>query len=184
MGNKTPSSKTPVSNPGRSGVFLFPNASTSNVPAFTPSPFPPGGRLYVGHVFPFPRSMAAVASLLDPFPWGRRRPFICARKLSAKKTGVDVVGRRPFRPLPVRPKTSAVPGRPLPYPGRSSAMAAVLSPFMRSTPTVGRQTPTVDPGRPRSDGRPRPIGRSRRSTTVDDPGRRPVGRNGNGGLRI
>jgi hypothetical protein len=143
MGNKTPSSKTPVSNPGRSGVFLFPNASTFDVSAFTPSPFPPGGRLYVGHVFPFPLSRPAVLAGFRSIPDG---PTL-ARKTPIQKTGVDVVGRRPFRPLPVRPKTSAVPGRPLPYPGRSSAMAAVLSPFMRSTPTVGRQTPTVDPGR-------------------------------------
>jgi hypothetical protein len=198
MENRPDDHSAPVANPGRSGVFLFPNASTSNVNAFTPFPFPPGGRLYVGHVFPFPFSRPAVASLPYPFIRGRRRPLNVARKLLRQKTGVDDVGRPSFRPLPVRPKTSAVPGRPFPYPGRRTAVMAVLSPFMRSTPTVGRQTPTVDPdgrrwtpiptpddpGRPRSDGRRRPVGRSRRSTTVDDDGRRPTARNRNGGLRI
>jgi hypothetical protein len=180
MGNKTPSLKTPVSNPGRSGVFLFPNASTFDVSAFSPFPVRPGRSTSVGHVFSFPRSRPSVLAGLRPLSDG----LTLARKPPIKKTGVDVVGRRPFRPSSVRPKTSAVPVRPFPYPGRSTAVLAVLSPFMRSTPTVGRQTPTVDPGRIRSDGRRRPVGRSRRSTTVDDPGRRPVVRNGNGGLRI
>jgi hypothetical protein len=198
MGNRNDDHSAPVANPGTSGVFLFPNASTFDVPAFPPFPLSPGGRLYVGHVFPFPLSVPAVASLPDPFPWGRRRPLDVARKLLRQKTGVDVVGRSSFRPLPGRPETSADPGRPFPYPGRSTAATAVLSPFMRSTPTVGRQTPTVDPdgrrstpiptpddpGRRRSDGRRRPVGRSRRSTTVDDDGRRPTARNRNGGLRI
>jgi len=194
MGNKTPSSKTPVSNPGRSGVFLFPNASTFDVPAFPLSLGRPGRSTSVGHVFPFPRSRPAVLAGFRPLSDG---PTL-ARKPPIQKTGVDVVGRPSFRPLPVLPRTSAVPGRPFPYPGRSTAVLAVLSPFMRSTPTVGRQTPTVDPdgrrstpiptpddpGRRRSDGRRRPVGRSRRSTTVDPDGRRPTARNGNGGLRI
>jgi len=114
MGNKTPSLKTPVSNPGRSGVFLFPNASTFDVSAFPLSPVRPGRSTSVGHVFPFPRSRPAVLSSFRPLSDG---PTL-ARKPPIQKTGVDVVGRRPFRP-----------------------------PFMRSTPTVGRQTPTVDPGR-------------------------------------
>ena len=182
MGNKNLSLKTPVSNPGRSGVFLFPNASTFNVPAFNPFPLSPGGRLYVGHVFPFPLSLTAVASLPDPFPSVRGRPLNPARKLSAKKTGVDVVEQRPFRPHGGRPKTSAVPVRPFPFPLPDVGHGGRPIPF-----------PTVDPdGRPRQPRRSTsanpwpddPGRRSRRSTTVDDPGRRPVGRNGNGGLRI
>jgi hypothetical protein len=198
MGNRSDDHSAPVANPGTSGVFLFPNATTCNVYAFPPFPFPPGGRLYVGHVFFFPFSRPAVASLPYPFIRGRRRPLNVARKLLRQKTGVDVVGRPSFRPLPGRPETSADPGRPFPYPGRPSAVAAVLSPFMRSTPTVGRQTPTVDPddrrwtpiptpddpGRRRSDGRRRPVGRSRRSSTADDDGRRLTARNRNGGLQI
>jgi hypothetical protein len=180
MENKTPSSKTPVANPGLSGVFLFPNASTFDVSAFPLSPVRPGRSTSVGHVLPFPRSLPDVLADFRPLSDG---PTL-ARKPPIKKTGVDVVGRASFRPLPGRSRTSAGPGRPFPYPGRSTVVLAVLSPFMRSTPTVGRQTPTVDPGRIRSDGRRRPVGRSRRSTTVDDPGRRPVVRNGNGGLRI
>jgi hypothetical protein len=180
MGNKTPNSKTPVANPGRSGVFLFPNASTFDVPAFPPSLGRPGRSTSVGHVFPFPRSRPAVLAGFRPLSDG---PTL-ARKPPIQKTGVDVVGRRPFRPLPVRPKTSDVPGRPFPYPGRSTAVLAILSPFMRSTPTVGRQTPTVDPDDPR---RPRSTTAGRTIPTVDDDGRRrrrPTARNGNGGLRI
>jgi len=157
MGNKTPSLKTPVSNPGRSGVFLFPNASTFDVSAFPLSPVRPGRSTSVGHVFPFPRSRPAVLSSFRPLSDG---PTL-ARKPPIQKTGVDVVGRRPFRPLPVRPKTSDVPGRPLPYPGRSSAMAAVLSPFHAFDPDGRTSNPD---GRPRSDD---PDGR-RRSTTPDD----------------
>jgi hypothetical protein len=162
MGNKTPSSQTPVANPGRSWVFLFPNASTFNVAAFPPFQVVLGRSTSVGHVFPLSRSRPAVLACFRPLSDG---PTL-ARKPPIQKTGVDVVGRPSFRPLPVRFRTSANPGRPFPSPGRSTAVLAVLSPFMRSTPTVGRSR------------------RSRRSTTVDDDGRRPEARNRNGGLRI
>jgi len=177
MGNKIPSSKTPVANPGPSGVFLFPNASTFNVPAFTPFPSVLRRSTTVGHVFPFPFSVPAVLAGFRSLSDG---PTL-ARKPPIQKTGVDVVARWSFRPLPGRPRTSADPGRPFPYPGRPTVVLAVLSPFMRSTPTIGRQTPTVDPDpdprRPRST----TVGRS---TTVEDDGRRPTARNRNGGLRI
>ena len=180
-----------VSNPGSPGVFLSPNATTCNVPAFPPFPSRPGPSKIVGHVFPLPFSFRPVLAGFRPLPVR----LTLARKPPIQKTGVDVVGRPSFRPLPGRPETSDNPGRPFPLPRRSMAVRPVQTPLMRSTPTVGRQTPTVDvvrrpiptpddPGRPRPDGRRRPDGRSRRSTTVDDPGRRPKARNGNGGLRI
>jgi len=141
MGNKTPSSKTPVSNPGPSGVFLFPNASTFDVSAFPLSPGRPGRSTFVGHVFPFPRSRPAVLAGLRPLSDG---PTL-ARKTPIKKTGVDVVVRPSFRPLFFRSRTSAGPGRPFPFPGRSTVVLAVLTPFMRSTPTVGRSRRSTTP---------------------------------------
>lgn len=178
MGNKTPSSKTPVSNPGPSGVFLFPNASTFNVPAFPLSQDRPGRSTSVGHVFPFPFPRPAVLAGFRPLP---DRPTL-ARKSRDQKTGVDpfpYVGRSD--PFPAVLRRPTIPtGRSLSL-SRSSAVLAVLSPSMRSTPTVdplanpGRRSPTVvDDPRRRSDGRP---------TTSTPVGRRKA-RNRNGGLRI
>lgn len=212
--NKTGRHNSPVTNPGPSGVFLFPNASTFNVPAFTPFPFPPGGRLYVGHVFSCPRSRPAVLSLPDPFPDGRRRPSNVARKLLNEKTGVDVINSdKRSDPFPAVLRRPTIPSGRSHAPDRPTAVLTVLpvlSLSRRSTPTVdpvatptpdGRRPPTVDdPGRSTTVGNPgRPVGPARRPpTTVDDDPRRrsdgrpttstPVGRrsarNRNGGLRI
>lgn len=196
MENKPPAHQTPVANPGPSGVFLFPNASTVNVPAFPPFPVRPGRSTIVGHVFPFPLSRPAVLAGFRPRPG---RPTL-ARKSQDQKTGVDpfpAVGRSdPFPAVLRRPTIHS--GRS-PSPGRSTAVLTVLPPFLRSTPTVGHgSTPADDGRRSRTtagnpgrtgpttpdDGRRRPRRRSDgRTTTTTPDGRRPA-RNGNGGLRI
>lgn len=178
MGNKTPSSKTPVANPGPAGVFLFPNASTFNVPAFTPFPSVLRRSTSVGHVFPFPFSVPAVLAGFRSFPG---RPTL-ARKPQDQKTGVDPFPADVrFDPFPAVLRRPRIPSGRFPTPGRPRSVLAVLSPFMRSTPTVdplanpGRRSPTaVDDPRRRSDGR----------TTTSTPVGRRKARNRNGGLRI
>jgi hypothetical protein len=169
MGNRPDDHSPTVANPGPTGVFLFPNARTFNVSAFTPFRPLPGrpapfscathDNLFPGRPGAFPaipdgrrgRRGPAGRSLIpgrrcavDPFPSvGRSDPF------------PSVIGRRPVRSvlsLPLSPST---------------VVLTVLVPFC-----------AVDP-----DGR-RMVNPGPTIPTVDDPGRRPIGRNGNGGLRI
>ena len=166
MGNKTPSSSNPVANPGRSGVFLFPNASTFNIPAFTPFPVRPGRSTSVGHVFPFPFPLPAVLACFRPLPG---RPTL-ARKSRDQKTGVDpfpYVGRSD--PFPAVLRRPTIPS------GRSLPLSRPSAPTVYPLANPGRRSPTaVDDPRRRSDGR----------TTTSTPVGRRKARNRNGGLRI
>lgn len=169
MGNRIPSSKIPVANPGRSGVFLFPNASTFNVPAFPLSQDRPGRSTSVGHVFPFPFPWSGrPGRFTTPLTWPTAVRYSCAKG-----------------PTSVRPSDLA--GRPIPFPtadpgdpGPDSWIAILVRPSYpfpcgrprRSTPwqTWPTADDVLDPGRRRST---TPDGRSdgrRRPTTT------PVGR--------
>lgn len=158
MGNKTPSLKTPVANPGPTGVFLFPNASTFNVSAFTHFPFVLRRPTSVVRAFPFPFPRPAVLSLPDPFP---ARPIHARRILDVETPSVvgrsdpfpDVLRRRPVRSV-----------LPLPL-SRPTVVLTVLPVLSISR----RSTPTVDPMATPADGRRRP---GSRPTTVGQVGRR------------
>ena len=178
MGNRSDDHSPTVANPGPSGVFLFPDARTFNVPAFSPfRPLPGRPKAFscATHDKLFPGRPGA--SLV--IPGGRRGPS--GRSLiPGRRCAVDPfpsVGRSdPFPAVPGRRPVRSVLSLPL---SRSTSVLAVLIPFCAVDPDGRRMVnpgPTVDDGRSDDpDGRRRrsetPDGRTERS---DDPGRRPT----------
>ena len=117
--NKTGRHNSQVTNPGPSGVFLFPNALTLNVGAFPPLPLSLRRPTSVGHVFPFPRSRPAVESLPDPFParpiHARRIQDVECPSCDGRSDPFPDVLRRPTNRNGRSPTPSRSDGRPDPF---------------------------------------------------------------------